>query len=74
MINFIKGLFLIKDRSIAKEMVDEDQKNNHRVRNKTSRFDFRKRFRRRKKYASEKSTGIKITVYDAFLRFINYKK
>lgn len=74
MINFIKGLFLFKDRSIAKEMVDDDQKHNSRERAKVRRFDFRKRSRRRNKYAEKKSTVIKVTVYDAFLRFINYKK
>ena len=74
MLNFLKGLLLIKDRSIAKEMVEEDQKSHQRNRVKTKRFDFRKRSRRRQKYASRKSTNLKVTVYDAFFRFLNIRK
>ena len=67
--SFIKGLLLIKDRSIAKELVDDDQNQYNRRRPKTKRFNFSKRSQRRKKYAMKKTTNLKLTVYDALIRF-----
>lgn len=46
--SFIKGLLLIKDRSIAKELVDDDQNQYNHRRPKTKQFNFRKRSQRRK--------------------------
>ncbi len=72
--SFIKGLLLIKDRPIAKDMVEDDQRQNMRHRGTIKRFDFRKRSSRRKKYAMKKSTNLKLTVYNALIRFIKLRK
>jgi|GEM_PF-5389179 len=72
--SFIKGLLLIKDPSIAKDMVEDDQKQHTRLRSRIKRFNFSKRIQRRKSYAMKKNAGFKLNVYNALIRFITLRK
>jgi len=71
---FIKGLLLIKDPSIAKDMVEDNQKQHTHPRSRIKRFNFSKRTQRRKSYAMKKNTGLKLSVYNALIRFITLRK
>lgn len=68
--SFLKGLLLIKDRSVAKEMVDEDQSQNTRHRSYSKRINLKKRWLRRAKFIKANSTKVKKKVYYFFSRFL----
>lgn len=72
--SFIKGLLLIKDRPIAKEMVEEDQSIHLRTRKKTKRFNFSRRFKRRENLARMQSPELKLRFYEIILQILRIKK
>ena len=71
--NWFKQLLHIKDRSVAKEMVETDRKNNPRKKTQTKRHDFSRAAHRRAKHIRPTTTKVLIKLQEALQQLFNVR-